>query len=117
MPFLSISRSAAAALLVAASRLGGQATPDRVRYVLTTLAHDSMEGRATGSRGSMRAAKFIAEQFRLAGLTPGGDSGFFQHAPMFTRSVDPASTLGVDGTTLRLGVDFGANPGRTDPRS
>src|SRR5436190_1272930 len=35
--------------------------------LLTALAHDSMEGRATGSAGAHRAARFIAEQFRAAG--------------------------------------------------
>src|SRR3982751_5404343 len=95
----------------------GQTTPERVRFVLTSLAHDSMEGRAMGTRGSMRAARFIAEQFRLAGLTPAGDSGFFQHVPLFVRSVDRSSAVTVDGTTLKLGTDFSVAPGRADPRT
>jgi hypothetical protein len=90
-------------------------TPEHVKFVLSSLAHDSMEGRGTGTRGSMRAAKFIAEQFRLAGLQPAGDSGFFQHVPMVTRAIDPASTLSVDGTTLRVGIDFSVAAGRSDP--
>jgi peptidase M28-like protein len=94
-----------------------QVTSDHVKFVLSSLAHDSMEGRGTGTPGSMRAAKFIAEQFRLAGLQPAGDSGFFQHVPMVTRSIDPSSTLVVDGTTLRLGVDFSVSAGRADPAS
>jgi hypothetical protein len=92
-------------------------TPEHVKLVLSSLAHDSMEGRGTGTRGSMRAAKFIAEQFRLAGLEPAGDSGFFQHVPMVTRAIDPASTLSVDGTTLRVGSDFSVTAGRADPAS
>ncbi len=92
-------------------------TPDHVRFVLSALAHDSMEGRGTGTRGSMRAAKFIAEQFRLAGLTPAGDSGYFQHVPMATRMTDPASTITVDGTVLHSGTDFAVTAGRSDPRS
>jgi hypothetical protein len=50
--------------------------------LLTALAHDSMEGRATGTRGAVRAARFIAEQMRSAGLEPVGDSGFFQRVPI-----------------------------------
>ena len=91
--------------------------PEHIRFVLSSLAHDSMEGRGTGTRGSMRAAKFIAEQFRLAGLEPAGDSGYFQHVPLATRAVDPGSALVVDGTTLRLGVDFSISAGRADPTS
>jgi hypothetical protein len=122
MRTLTPARAVLAALLVstsiaAAGAQGARVTPERVRFVLTTLAHDSMEGRAMGTRGSMRAAAFIAEQFRLAGLTPAGDSGFFQHVPMRVRTIDPASAITVDGTTLKLGADFGAAPGRGDPRS
>jgi hypothetical protein len=92
-------------------------TPEHVNFVLSSLAHDSMEGRGTGTRGSMRAAKFIAEQFRLAGLEPAGDSGFFQHVPMVTRAIDRTSTLTVDGTALRVGTDFSVSAGRADPAS
>jgi hypothetical protein len=65
----------------------------------------------------MRAARFIAEQFRLAGLTPAGDSGYFQRVPMVSRRADPSSTITVDGTVLRLGTDFGLNPGRADAKN
>jgi hypothetical protein len=41
-----------------------------------------MEGRATGSVGARRAARFIAEEFRAAGLEPAGDSGYFQRVPL-----------------------------------
>ncbi len=41
-----------------------------------------MEGRAAGSVGAHRASRFIAEQFRAAGLEPAGDSGYFQRVPL-----------------------------------
>jgi hypothetical protein len=93
------------------------ATPEHIRFLLSALAHDSMEGRGTGTPGSMRAAKFIASQFQAAGLTPAGDSGFFQHVPMATRMTDPSSTITADGTTLHAGVDFAVAAGRANPRS
>src|SRR4051812_28642445 len=60
-------------------------TPAHIRMVLSALADDSMEGRASGTRGSMRAARFIAAQFKAAGIAPAGDSGYFQHVPMAVR--------------------------------
>ena len=42
------------------------------------LADDSMEGRDTGSRGYQRAADYVTEQFRKAGLEPAGVDGFRQ---------------------------------------
>src|SRR6185503_20565728 len=88
-----IARSVAGVLAVAAgcSRpASGPApaatvTPAEVSRVLSALAHDSMEGRGTGTRGGARAARFIAEEFRRAGLEPVGDSGFFQRVPIVMR--------------------------------
>lgn len=56
-----------------------------VRRLLGALAHDSMEGRATGTRGSARAAKFIADELAKYGVQPAGDSGFFQRVPVAFR--------------------------------
>jgi hypothetical protein len=64
--------------------------PATVCRLLSVLAADSMEGRAAGSTGAHRAARFIAEQFRAAGLEPAGDSGYFQRVPLI-RSQRPNS--------------------------
>jgi hypothetical protein len=42
------------------------------------LADDSLEGRDTGSRGLEKAAGYMAEQFRAAGLQPAGVDGYRQ---------------------------------------
>lgn len=52
-----------------------------VRRILSTLAADSMEGRGTGTRGALKAAKFIAAEMKALGLSPAGDSGYFQKVP------------------------------------
>lgn len=49
-----------------------------VRRILSALAADSMEGRLSGSRGANRAAAFISREMRAIGLTPAGDSGYYQ---------------------------------------
>jgi Zn-dependent M28 family amino/carboxypeptidase len=41
-----------------------------------------MEGRRVGTAGEARAARYIAERMREAGLEPGGDSGYFQRLPL-----------------------------------
>ena len=87
-------------------------TPSHVRGILSALADDSMEGRGTGTAGSMRAAKFIAGEMKAAGLVAAGDSGYFQHVPMVHRMFDAASTIEVHGTTLHALTDFVASPPR-----
>jgi Zn-dependent M28 family amino/carboxypeptidase len=74
------------------------------------LANDGMEGRNTGSPAHKRAAEYVAEQFRKAGLEPAGTSGFIQPVPFKTRRIDEsASSLALvrNGRTepLVLGED------------
>jgi len=68
-------------VVVAIPRMADSATPASVRTLLSVIAADSMEGRAVWSKGSDRAAKYIAEQMRKIGLAPAGDSGYFQKIP------------------------------------
>jgi Zn-dependent M28 family amino/carboxypeptidase len=42
---------------------------------IAILAADSMEGRATGSRGEQKSALYIVQQFNQAGLSAAGDHG------------------------------------------
>ena len=87
---------AAAALAACASRSGAARvtpagvaeaiTPEAVRAVVGALAADSMEGRGTGTVGSLRAARYIAGHFAASGLEAAGDAGelggFLQRVPM-----------------------------------
>ena len=66
----------------AAGSTRGNVTPAEVCRVLSVLAHDSLEGRGTGTVGGARAARFIAQEMKAAGLEPGGDSGYFQRVPI-----------------------------------
>ena len=52
---------------------------DRMMEYIKFLASDELEGRGPGSAGIDKAADFIAEQFKKAGLQPGADNGsYFQ---------------------------------------
>lgn len=53
--------------------------PEGIRAHMAFLADDLLEGRGTGSRGYMIAAKYVAAQFQQMGLKPAGDNGtYFQ---------------------------------------
>jgi len=54
----------------------------RVANLLGALAHDSMQGRATGTPGSARAARLIAAEMQRLGLEPAGDAGYVQRIPI-----------------------------------
>ncbi len=58
-----------------AQTLDSQAISAHIEY----LASDSLEGRGTGTVGEIKAANYIADWFRKAGLQPMGSNGsFFQ---------------------------------------
>ena len=97
----AIRRVAAGLLWLVACGPGAAPAPtplvsaDEVREIVGVLAADSMEGRRTGTPGSARAARFLAERMRSYGLEPGGDSNYFQKVPY-------ELTTGPEGDMLRL---------------
>jgi Zn-dependent M28 family amino/carboxypeptidase len=54
------------------------------------LADDRMEGRETGSPGYARAADYVIQQFRAAGLEPAGTDGYRQPIDFRVTQIDPA---------------------------
>ena len=82
-------------------------TADDLRHRLFIIAHDSMQGRETGSAGDYQAQEYIASEFRRLGLEPAGENGtYFQTVPFWRVAIDPQSTLNVDANALKVFVDF-----------
>ena len=54
------------------------------------LADDNLEGRATGSPGFEKAAAYMVEQFRAAGLEPAGVDGYRQPMDFHVVQIDEA---------------------------
>ncbi len=52
-----------------------------------------MEGRASGTRGGARAARYIGGEMKKIGLEPLGDSGYFQRVPLAQDSIKPTRTI------------------------
>jgi hypothetical protein len=71
-------------LVLCAAPLAAQrpTTPAMAKRLLSALADDSMQGRATGTPGAMRAARLIAAEMKRIGLEPLGDSAYFQRVPV-----------------------------------
>ena len=89
-----------------AQRVGARCWDD-----VRVLADDGMEGRRAGSPGHRRAAEFVAENFRKAGLQP--DTGaYLQEVRLESRQIVEANSslklLGGSGERpLKLGDDAG----------
>jgi Zn-dependent M28 family amino/carboxypeptidase len=66
---------------------------EKVRAHVKFLADDLLEGRGPGLRGSEIAAQYIATQFALYGLKPGGDNGtYLQQINMVGMNAIPDKT-------------------------
>jgi hypothetical protein len=106
---VALTACAGRSVRLASAPAPASATAERTRLLLSALAHDSMEGRETGTPGALRAARFIAEQMRQAGLEPAGDSGFFQRVPVAVqtreRRLPNGQTRQLIGPTLLASLD------------
>lgn len=76
------------------------------------LASDDLAGRATGSEGSVRAAKYLSEGLARAGVKPAGDDGtYLQRVPMQQTDYSTVPAMRVwnaagEETALVYGIDF-----------
>ncbi len=105
-------------LLMAAEKVAPAPTSERtaaearLRRDLSFLASDECEGRGPGTRGIDKAADYIADQFKKAGLKPGGpDGSYFQPFPINANVLDEPARLILTGPqgqsiTFKQGIQF-----------
>lgn len=86
---------------------------DRIRAHVRFLADDLLEGRYPGLRGGELAAKYIATQFALDGLKPGGDNGSYLQQVRFVgmKALPEATSYTLqpargDAIALKYGDDY-----------
>jgi Zn-dependent M28 family amino/carboxypeptidase len=97
--------------------------PERIRAHVRFLSHDLLEGRGTGQRGGDIAAEYIATQFAVYGLKPGGDNGtYMQKVPMVGITPMPETTFSIvpsNGAPMSLKVldDYVAYDQTQQPQS
>ncbi len=79
-----------------------------VAHRIGIIADDSMMGRDTPSPGLEATAKYVADQFRRFGLTPGGENGtWFQRYPITRRKLDLArSRVVLESAGVKAAAPF-----------
>jgi hypothetical protein len=70
-----ITVTALVVLSAATTFAGGDTAQERMKKDLTFLSSDACEGRGVDTQGIHKAADYIVNQFKLAGLKPGGKDG------------------------------------------
>ncbi len=89
---------------------GGGIDPEALSRHVRVLASDEFEGRAPATAGEQRTVDYLVEQFRRAGLQPGGkDGSWVQEVPLVRAQVDGEVEawlqLGTQRTRLVNGQD------------
>ena len=67
----------AAAAFVSVAHAQSDFSAERIKAHVTILADDLLEGREAGTRGHEIAARYVATQFELMGVKPGGQGGSY----------------------------------------
>jgi hypothetical protein len=89
-------------VLAGASALaGGDAIQERMKKDITFLASDECQGRGIGTQGILKAADYIANNLKLAGLKPGGKDGTYFQPFNVSRGKGGAEVTGENKLTLR----------------
>ncbi|AWO02246.1 peptidase M28 [Chitinophaga alhagiae] len=73
---------------------------------LYIIAADDMEGRETGKPGQYKAAQYITEQFKRAGLQPGAGNGEWEQPFSLYQDTLVNATITAAGKTFEFGKDF-----------
>jgi hypothetical protein len=78
----------------AQSGAAAKASPDAQRWWahVQFLADDSLEGRNAGSEGHKKAAAYVADRFKQAGLEPAGTTGYLQPVAFVSRKIVEAES-------------------------
>jgi Zn-dependent M28 family amino/carboxypeptidase len=92
---------------------------ENMRGRVKRLSADDFEGRGPGTAGGRRAAQYIADQMKKAGIEPAGRSGYFQNVPLVGLKADPNTHLEISGSggteSFKFGDDFVAGTGAQNP--
>ena len=73
----------------------GLFTAERFLAHAAFLGSDNLKGRKAGSEGAAKAAEYIAEKFKEAGLKPAGDDGTYFQGFTIHDEVKGRNVLGI----------------------
>jgi aminopeptidase YwaD len=88
------------------SKTSNEITSDDLKSHISYLASDELAGRYPGTEGSHKAASYIRDQFRQAGLKLLADDGFQEFEVVVSVSAGDNNALSIDDKMFKAGVDF-----------
>ncbi len=96
VPVLALAACAPSARPPGAPSSNTAIDPDRLAAHVRVLASDEFLGRGPATAGEEKAIAYVAEQFRAAGLRPGGlNGGWYQEVPLNQYAIVGAPDLSI----------------------
>ena len=83
-----------------------QVLKNRLQQHIGILAHDSLEGRRTGTAGEEKAVRYITAQYTQMGIAAAGTNHYEQPFEIFEGMEFRKSTLSVNDQAMKPGTDF-----------
>lgn len=80
--------------------------PAKMRERVKRLSADEFEGRGPGTPAGKRAAQYIADELRAAGVKRGGKKGYFQNVKLVGVKANPNTVLQVGGQSFKFADEF-----------
>lgn len=96
------------ALLQAQAPLNSEITAEEIKYHVTYLASDELEGRMTGTEALYKAADYLKNEFERYGLKPFFGNYYFQEFP-FTAGVELGNEVFMNIKTYDTSFDLKIN--------
>jgi len=85
-------------------------TEDNLRTHIAFLSDDLLEGRFPGERGMFLATRYMAAQFELLGIEPGGDNGtYYQKVTLKKITIPYSAQLKFTGGPRTISLKWGEN--------
>src|SRR5688572_11540450 len=78
----------------------------KMRERVIRLSADEFEGRGPGTTGGLKAAQYIADQLKAAGVKPANKGSYFQDVKLVGLKADPNTRLEVGGKSYKFADDF-----------
>jgi hypothetical protein len=80
--------------------------PEDLRTDLYAMADAHFRGRSAGTLDELKAAQWLAEQYRSIGIKPAGDDGtYFQYFNLWRNQLSESTSISLNGRPLQLWKD------------
>ena len=103
---ISLIAVAAFSAAIFGQDLTGHFDQAKMRERVIRLSADDFEGRGPGTPGGLKAAQYIADQLKAAGVKPANKGSYFQNVKLVGVKADPSTRLEVGGKSYNFADEF-----------